>query len=196
MDTRQKLIRVSAALLKESGPELSMRAVCEAAGVTAPTLYHHFGDKQGLIDATVADAFDRYLAEKLNKNSTGNLVEDLRRGWDLHVDFGRSNPVLYMLMFPSANRESLPSAAEKSFALLRRAMERLEQMGQLQPSLHADIAVRALWASLYGTTILICSDKQQQDAELLSALVRDAVIDALTCSPYLREGSSPDHEKS
>lgn len=29
------------------------RAVCKAAGVTSPTLYHHFGDKDGLALALV-----------------------------------------------------------------------------------------------------------------------------------------------
>ncbi|NRF96197.1 TetR/AcrR family transcriptional regulator [Paenibacillus frigoriresistens] len=179
MDTRQKLIQVCAALLKDSGRELSMRAVCEAAGVKAPTLYHHFGDKQGLIDATVEDAFDRYLTEKLNKNSTGNLVEDLRRGWDLHVKFGRSNPVLYKLMYPELDLKNLPPAAEKSFALLSGAMKQVEKKNLLRSSLNAEIATHAFWAGLYGMMMLICNNNYQQDAELLSEIVRDAMIDAL-----------------
>ena len=31
----------------------------------APTLYHHFfGDKRGLMDAVIDDAFDRYMTQK------------------------------------------------------------------------------------------------------------------------------------
>ena len=33
---------------------MTTRAVCDAANVKAPTLYHHFGDKNGLLDAVVA----------------------------------------------------------------------------------------------------------------------------------------------
>jgi AcrR family transcriptional regulator len=39
-------MKAATKLLAERGPEgTSTRAICEAAGVTQPTLYHHFGDK-------------------------------------------------------------------------------------------------------------------------------------------------------
>ncbi len=182
MDTRLRLIQVCADLLNRSGPELSMRAVCEAAGVTAPTLYHHFGDKQGLIDATVASAFDRYLTRKENEISAEvDLIDELRQGWDLHVDFGRSNPILYTLMFPTVNPAELPSAARKAWKMLQSSMERAERKGQL--TLDADTAIHALWAAQYGITRLICSGGEQLlDAERLSAIIRDAVISAITSS--------------
>jgi AcrR family transcriptional regulator len=61
--TRERILQAAARLLAESGGDpVSTRAVCAAAGVGAPTLYHHFGDKDGLLDAVVAYGFERYLA--------------------------------------------------------------------------------------------------------------------------------------
>ena len=51
---RTRIVEAAAGLLANAADvDISTRAACEAAGVTAPTLYHHFGDKQGLLAAVV-----------------------------------------------------------------------------------------------------------------------------------------------
>src|SRR3954466_1033869 len=72
----------------------------ETVASRVPPLYHHFGDKRGLMDSVVTDAFERYLAEKRRLRPTGDPFVDLRRGWDAHVAFARANPVIYQLTFP------------------------------------------------------------------------------------------------
>ena len=101
-ETRRALLDAAAAVLAERGVDgAATREIYKRAGVKAPTLYHHFGDKRGLMDAVVSDAFERYLAEKRRLRPTGDPVVDLRRGWDAHVAFARANPVVYQLMFPA-----------------------------------------------------------------------------------------------
>lgn len=98
--TRDRIVHAAARLLSEAnGEPVSTRAVCTAAGVGAPTLYHHFGDKQGLFDAVAAYGFDEYLASKRAQGTTGDPVDDLRRGWDLHVEYGVTHPAFYTLMY-------------------------------------------------------------------------------------------------
>lgn len=84
--------------------DISTRAVCEAAQVGAPALYRHFGDKEGLLSAVVDHGFERYLATKRERDETTDPVEDLRRGWDTHVEFAVRNPNLYRLMNSPAMR--------------------------------------------------------------------------------------------
>jgi AcrR family transcriptional regulator len=77
---RARIIDITAELLAASPTgQISTRAVCDAAGVTPPTLYHHFGDKDGLLHAVVADGFGRYLARKRAVGTTGDVVADFRR---------------------------------------------------------------------------------------------------------------------
>src|SRR3569833_1615091 len=109
---RARIVEVTAGLLTGSptgqGPT---RAVCDAAGVTPPPLYHHFGDKHGLLHAVVADGFERYLVRKKALPATGDVLADFRRGWDMHVEFGVTNPALYNVMYgqPLA-RQTVPAA--------------------------------------------------------------------------------------
>ncbi len=59
-----RLLRAAAELLANSeGSAVSTRQITKlAGGVTAPTLYHHFGDKEGLFDAVVSAGFEEYVA--------------------------------------------------------------------------------------------------------------------------------------
>ncbi|MFC7739831.1 TetR/AcrR family transcriptional regulator [Nocardiopsis composta] len=104
-EPRRRILEAAAGLLAEGGPEAaSTRAVAAAAGVQAPTLYRLFGDKQGLLEALAAHGFERYLADKQELGATDDPVADLRRGWDLHVDFGLARPALYVLMYGTPGR--------------------------------------------------------------------------------------------
>ena len=42
----------------------SVREICEAAGITKPTLYHFFGSKDGVLQALVQTGFQQYRAHR------------------------------------------------------------------------------------------------------------------------------------
>jgi AcrR family transcriptional regulator len=78
--------------------------VAAAASVQAPTLYRLFGGKQGLLDAVAARGFEQYVAQKKNLSPSNDPVEDLRRGWDSHVEFGLTHPAFLSLIFNLCRR--------------------------------------------------------------------------------------------
>jgi len=141
-NTRDTIVDAATAVVSARGVKsATTREICDRAGVTAPTLYHHFGDKQGLMAAVVSRAFERYLAQKRALRPTGDPRKDVRRGWDAHVAFARSNPVLYQLMWPSGS-PSLPEAAAESGAALLRAFQDLAIAGALRPNSELSDTVR------------------------------------------------------
>ncbi|WP_344628632.1 TetR/AcrR family transcriptional regulator, partial [Kitasatospora arboriphila] len=86
---KTRLPRAAAELLASSdGSPVSTRQITKLAGVTAPTLYHHFGDKEGLFDAVVAAGFEEYVAGERDFSPSGEPLEDVKRMWDNHVQFG------------------------------------------------------------------------------------------------------------
>ncbi len=178
-DTRAEILDAATAVVSERGPDgATTREICDRAGITAPTLYHHFGDKQGLLDAVVTRAFDRYLARKKALSDTGNPRRDVRAGWDEHAAFALANPVLYQLMWPAGSTE-LPEAALTSAALLQASFRRLSDLGALRPGVTPEHAARTLSAALRGVTAAIIRDPGNADNTNLSATVRDAIVDAL-----------------
>ncbi|MGQ0844625.1 MAG: TetR/AcrR family transcriptional regulator [Sporichthyaceae bacterium] len=185
MDTRQRILEATAQLLAAAGPEaVSTRDVCEAAGVTAPTIYHHFGDKAGLYDAVAAFGFESYVVQKRSLAATEDPVADLHRAWDVHVDFGVSHPALYTLMYcvPRSGEDS--PAAKEAGVILGDLLTRVAKAGRLAVSLERATAV--VVAGCVGSVLQAAAAGYDADA---AAHLRDTVLDSiLTGKP---RGSRP-----
>lgn len=100
-DVRAGIVAAATHLLREKGANaVTTRAVAQAAGVQAPTIYRLFGDKDGLIDAVAEHVMATYVSGKsvATDGATGDPVADLRAGWRAHVEFGLTNPELYALL--------------------------------------------------------------------------------------------------
>jgi len=79
--TRRTILEATEAILAARGEEaLSIREVCARAGVTAPTIYHHFGDKAALIDRVVDACFVEFDRTLRARPAPGDPIEALRSG--------------------------------------------------------------------------------------------------------------------
>lgn len=175
--TRARMLEVAAELLAASpSGQISTREVCEVAGVKAPTLYHHFGDKDGLLQAVVTDGFERYLSHKRSLRTTGDPLTDFRRGWDMHVGFGLANPALYGVMYAGPGSPRTTPAARAAHADLVATMRELDDAGRLL--LPVETAADVVDAAAVGTTLRLLRTHGTADAPM-SAVVRDAVAAAV-----------------
>ncbi|SEF21744.1 DNA-binding transcriptional regulator, AcrR family [Amycolatopsis pretoriensis] len=174
-DTRERILEAAAALLVAEGRDgLSTRAVSAAAGVQPPALYRLFGDKDGLLDAVAAYGFDEYLTSKRALGSTGDAVEDLRRGWDLHIEFGLSRPEFYVLMYGDARPGRTSPAAREAEAMLRGIVERVATAGRLRVSVER--AARLVHATGMGVVLSLIATPEQERDEELSPTARETVM--------------------
>ena len=66
-DLRAEIVTAAKALLAKSASAdaMSIRAVADAVGVTAPSIYLHFTDKDDLLNAVVSDVFTELDAAML-----------------------------------------------------------------------------------------------------------------------------------
>jgi len=183
-------VRAAAELLTKGGLDaVSTRAVSAAAGVQPPAIYRRFGDMQGLLDAAARDVFARYVRQKATRLPGVDPLEDLRRGWDLHVSFGLANPAAYMLMYGSAARSG-DAAAQEGLAVLHALLARVAAAGRLRVSVEQ--AARMIHAGGMGVTCsLIAMPADDRDMRLSDAM-RDAVIAAITvhATKSKRQGKS------
>lgn len=92
---------------------MPLRAVCQAAGVQLPTLYHHFGSKKGLLDELVAIGFDKLLSDKMAVQLVPDFFTNARNGWYSHVRFGMNNPGFYILMYGKLKPSSIDEIARR-----------------------------------------------------------------------------------
>ncbi|MEU4693941.1 TetR/AcrR family transcriptional regulator [Actinoplanes sp. NPDC023714] len=131
---RARLVEIAAGLLAEGGPAaVTTRSVAQAAGVQAPTIYRHFGDKLGLLDAVVVHGYETYTGRK-HVDPDGDPVTGLRDGWDLHVGFGLANPALFRLMHAALPSDGGNAAAEAGGRVLWQRVHRVAAAGRLRVS--------------------------------------------------------------
>ena len=176
MDTRERLVKAAADLLIEGGKEaVSTRAVASAAGVQAPTLYRLFGDKDGLLDAVAAHGFSDYLATKHAMGASDDPVDDLRRGWELHIGFGLARPAFYLLMYGEPRKREARLEAD---AMLREIISRIAAAGRL--TVPVEQAAQFVHAAGMGVVLaLIATPEQERDLGLIT-FSREQVIRAIT----------------
>lgn len=188
--TRERIVKAAFDLLTEGGRDaVSTRAVCAAAGVQSPTIYRLFGDKQGLLDAVGVHGLQDYLADKTSLVESDDPVEDLRRGWDLHIRFGLDNPALYALIYGDARPGVETPAARQASAVLAKRVSRIAEAGRLRVS--ESRAAHLIHAAGAGMTFTLISLPEDERDLTLSTLARESTISTITTDGPTPVASGP-----
>lgn len=182
MSPRERILKAATRLLAEGGREaVSTRSISSSAGVQPPTIYRQFGDMQGLLDAVVSRAYATYLASHRGQPTGQDPVDDLRRGWDLNVDFGLANPALYALMFGNP-RAGVPHPTQADLReVLLGLVRRVAEAGRLR--IGVERAVDLLYAAGAGVTLALIAQGDAANGgrnPTLSANTREALLAAIT----------------
>lgn len=148
-ETRAKLIAAARKAFGERGyADASMDDFTAAAGLTRGALYHHFGDKKGLMKAVVLQ-IDAEMAERLNAISAAAPT-----WWDGFVD--ENIGYVEMALDPDVQRIMLrdgpavlgdPStwpSADGCIAAIRANLEQLQADGVVKDDIDADAAARLI----------------------------------------------------
>jgi len=178
--TREKIVRATAELLAEGGREAaSTRAVAAAAGVQATAIYRLFGDMRGLLEEVARFGFSEYLRGKVEREVAEDPVEDLRRGWDLHVGFGLDNPALIALMYGDFGPGGAePAAVREGAGVLRGLVRRVAEAGRLRVSVERAAAM--IQAAGTGVVLSLIATEPEDRDPALSEATREAVLAAIT----------------
>ena len=174
-NARDRLLLAAGELLHKSGDRtVSTRAVCELAGVRAPTLYHHFGSKQGLIDAVINHGFTQYVQPPHEPGRSEDPIADLRQGWDRHVQFGLEHPTFYALLYGQVDPGKPCSITGPAREMLRDLLTAAARRGLLRVP-PEDAAEQILAANVGVTLSLITRPDDERDTGL-SVRVREAAL--------------------
>ena len=96
MSNREVLLERALALFAERGYDaVGVQEICEAAGVTKPTLYHYFGSKRGLLEILVRERYEPFVAVLAEAAEyAGDLPRTLERVVDAFFRFAGEEPAL------------------------------------------------------------------------------------------------------
>jgi AcrR family transcriptional regulator len=185
-DTRARILAAASRLVAAGGEEAATtRAVADAASVQAPTIYRLFGDKRGLLDAVAEQAYENYIAKKVQREPEQDPLDDLRKGWDDYVAFGLANPAVFNLI-----RSTYPNPPSRvtlaGLAVLRAKVGRLARVGRLRVS--EEHAVDLIHAAGIGCVLSLLAKAPERRGDLADA-AREAVFAQIIEERPMKNGS-------
>ena len=188
----ERMLRAAADLLQTGGIEaVSTRAVAAAAGVQPPTIYRQFGDKDGLLDAVAGFVLEGYLEQKrLLIDASRDPADELRDLWDLHAEFGLSQPDCYVLTFGQARPGRIVPVAAETIELLTKVIAQLGDEGRLRMSVDRATAYFRSCGTGY-ILMQIGTPPDQRDPEL-SSIMFDDLMAAISTDPKPERSATSD----
>ena len=147
---REEILDATTELLLETGhaKAVSIRLVAQRVGVTPPSIYLHFADKDALLDAVCARYFEK-LNDEMHRVAADqpSTIEVLRAQGLAYVRFAMATPQLYRIatMGDSRPPSDVDMALNSSaFVHLRRTVESLMAEGIYAPGDSALVALELL----------------------------------------------------
>ncbi|BBX86528.1 TetR/AcrR family transcriptional regulator [Mycolicibacterium aubagnense] len=162
---RDEILDAATELLLESNQEkaVSIRSVSQRVGVTPPSIYLHFADKDALLDAVCGRYFER-LDQVMQQVAAEEptTIDRLRAQGLAYVRFARQNPELYRIAMMSEGHpgsdvdQALDTAA---FVHMRDSVQALMDEGSYPRGDAGDVTVTALglWTVAHGLAALFIS---------------------------------------
>ncbi len=168
LETRTKLIKAAREAFATQGfAESSMDVLTAQAGLTRGALYHHFGDKKGLLEAVIAQ-IDGEMTVRLTA-----IVEKADTTWDGFIDESIAyiqmaiEPEIQRIMFldgPAVLGDPSRWPSQNSCIMsTQRSIEKLIEEKTIGP-VDAPATARLIMGALLGASLWIASAEDPQAA--------------------------------
>jgi hypothetical protein len=147
---------------------------------------------QGLLGAVALETLAVHVREQATRALTNDPVDDLRRGWDLHIAFGLANPDAFALLYSAPSVAAHTSVIHEGVAVLQGLVARIAEAGRLRVGVvHATVLIHAAGT---GVTLTLAATPPEERDPRLSETMREAILTAVTvpASANAPHGGGPD----
>jgi AcrR family transcriptional regulator len=184
---KESILQAAEELLIETGDaeSVSIRAVAERVGVTPPSIYLHFTDKDELIFAVCEKQFAEFHRVMTDAtDGASDPLDALRRMGRAYVSFGLNNPEQYRIIFMGRTPHSVDEGHtdrllnNSGFSHLVDVVQSCLDSGRFVPGNPMLIAID-LWVTVHGITSLLIAkpefpwpDKEELIEHILDTRLR------------------------
>ncbi|WP_410658930.1 TetR/AcrR family transcriptional regulator [Amycolatopsis sp. lyj-112] len=195
---RDEILRAAEALLGETGTDqaLTLRAVAQRTGVSTPSVYLHFPNREALLEAVCLRVWDE-LAHRM-RDRAGEVDDPMRslsRCARVYARFALDHPVQYRVLLMRPSGGSSPGAVA-CFRHLADATAACVRAGTLRGE--PEILAMGLWSAMHGCVSLLIAqpgfDWPEQPEALIDTVIRMAGLGTALASRVPRDAIPPSAE--
>lgn len=163
-------------VIEAAGCDFSIRSLGQRSGYSAPTVYHYFGDKDGLIDALLEERLQKLGAQFDGLPAREDAVEELRMLLVHSVEFWASNPTLARLIWSVTRKgeSRMPAVMDRVGQRIDDAVRALTEGGRFG-ALDEEMAGQMVRALTQG----LMSQRINQPEQPRSPALAECAIDTL-----------------
>ncbi len=179
-----EILNAATELLLKTGDAkaVSIRSVALRVGITPPSIYLHFADKDALLDAVCARFFEK-LDEAMQGAAVGqpSALDVLRAQGLAYVRFAIATPELYRIamMCPGAADSDVDATlASSAFGHMRDSVQALMDEGVYAPGDPTSVALE-LWSAGHGVAALLIAKPHLPFGDI--EMFADHVLRAVCC---------------
>jgi len=161
---KEDIVRVAIELGTELGEDgLTMRGIASRLGVSATALYQHFDGKASILRAIRFHGLQKMNSSVAPAFDQADPIVGIRECISRYVEFGRTNPWLYRVLFEGDEIDFTALADDERNAMgysqeqTRRCFAAAKSAGKLRPDVDVDTAPYLLWAAAHGLATLMIS---------------------------------------
>jgi AcrR family transcriptional regulator len=163
-DLREALIEQAITSVNAVGADhVSLRAVAAAVGVSPSAAYHHFADKDALMEAVRERGFvelDSFiLAQVSNDTRQSNPIELLRHSANAYISYAVDHPHLFHVMFSGVQTRRRPEYIESS--ILSTLAHLQSEYGFAETD--SQLLESVLLASVHGIAALVIEGRMNRE---------------------------------
>jgi AcrR family transcriptional regulator len=179
LPARERIFRAAVDLVCRGGPgAATARAICEEAGITAPTLYHYYGDLYQLYDEVLQLMYVPEVLAFPGREFTDprGMIEYM---WECCVGTAKKQPGIVELRSLLVSMEKTPPSLLNFYARLDVAFEQLASKSPL--NFPPKTAAAMFWSAAIGTSQMIAATGHRGAPFPTGAddMLRNSVLDAI-----------------
>jgi len=188
---RERLLAAALRQVRENNlASVTARTICKEAQITAPTLYHYFGDLPGLYCAVLERIFEigveRHPSEQDEPEAAIDFV------WDTLLDVAERESGVINLFNQLLASGTIPELMHVTYKRLEDAFEVISRSRSL--SVDPKLAAEIYWAAALGMSTLVAATQHGVPyptgaAEVLRKTILDGIF--LTNGQYRNFGDQP-----
>ena len=179
--TSERIAEAALLILEGEGPEaVSMRRVAEAVGITPMAIYHHFPNREALLNSITDREFAKFLGYIQRRIVSGSHERRLISAMEAYIDYALDRPRIFDYVFsqsrPAARRYPEDFRQRRSPTLNPLADQVADAMasGWMKKDDIWEVALE-LWAVTHGYVVLNRAGRFSLEEKKFRALVRRAL---------------------